>query len=79
MGWVEEADWQNAATFSLSDEENIYQEVISLVPTGMRLLGIDCYGFDVEHSGKRARHQFADAPIHLAKLADVIKRFLISL
>jgi putative heme iron utilization protein len=79
MGWVEDTDWQDAAILSLSDEEAVYRAVAPSLPNGVRLLGIDSYGFDVEHSGKRDRHQFADAPVQSDDLADVIGRFLHSL
>jgi hypothetical protein len=68
MGWIEESGWQDAATLSLSEEEATY-----------RMLGIDAYGFDIEHNGKRDRHQFADTPAQSENLAGVILRFLNSL
>jgi hypothetical protein len=78
MGWVEQAEWQEAAILSLGDEENIYRNVAPLAPAGVHLLGIDCYGFDVERHGKRERHPFPDAPAR-SDLAESMKRFLGSL
>jgi putative heme iron utilization protein len=79
MGWLEEATWKEAATLSLNEEKTIYFEVAPTLPSGIRLLGIDAYGFDIEHGEQRDRHQFADAPVQCGNLAEVIKRFLQSL
>lgn len=79
MGWVEEKDWRNVAVLSLYDEENLHHEVLPSVPAGVRLLGIDCYGFDVEHTGNRVRYQFTIGRVDQANLSDVLKQFLGSL
>jgi heme iron utilization protein len=79
MGWVEQAELENATALSLCDEENIFRNVVSSAPAGVHVLGIDCYGFDVEHAGMRERHQFANGPIDVPDLADVIKLLLASL
>ncbi|HCY63155.1 MAG TPA: pyridoxamine 5'-phosphate oxidase [Oxalobacteraceae bacterium] len=79
MGWVEQADWQNAAILPLADEVEVYRAVTPALPNGMRILGIDAYGFDVEHAGRRERHQFSNGPLPLENLAEVISRFLNSL
>lgn len=79
MGWVSEEDLRQAAILPLSDEEAVYRTVSPELPRGVRILGIDAYGFDVEHDGKRDRHQFADGPIQTQNIAGVISRFLHSL
>jgi hypothetical protein len=79
MGWVAQKDWEEAAVLSLGDEEAIYRTVSPSLPKGVRILGIDAYGFDVEHDGKRDRHQFADGPIPVGSMAEVISRFLATL
>jgi hypothetical protein len=79
MGWIEELDWHNAAALPLMNEQRTYKDVIELLPINVRLLGMDCYGFDIEHDGKRERHQFPNAPIGKESLVEVVKRFLAAL
>lgn len=46
---------------------------------GVRLLGLDCYGVDIERQGKRERQQFPDMLVATENAGEVIKRFLAAL
>ena len=76
MGWIEEADWTNAATLSLAEEAQCLQELIASQPPGVRLLGIDCYGCDIEHKGKRDRLRLGNTIDAPGKIGESIKRLL---
>jgi putative heme iron utilization protein len=76
MGWIEEVEWANAAVLSLIDEAKFCQEIL---PMGIRLLGLDCYGVDIERQGKRERQQFPNAPVTTKNADEVMKRFLAAL
>lgn len=79
MGWVEETDWASAAVLSLEDEKALLQDVIDMQPSGVRLLGLDGYGFDIERAGKRERHRFPKGPLTADRIAEAMKRFLATL
>jgi heme oxygenase (biliverdin-IX-beta and delta-forming) len=73
MGWVEESEWGDCAFLSLADEVGLIHEHQS---PHVRLLGLDCYGFDTECNGKRERQRFPAAPVATEKIGEVVKRFL---
>lgn len=79
MGWLEESEWSDCKTLSLADEAQTIKESLETRSQGIRLLGIDCFGYDVEQDGKRERQRFPQAPIEVEQLGDVMKRFLLSL
>lgn len=54
MGWLEAAEWKDAAILPLEEEEKLVARFASDA-----LLGIDCYGVDLLQAGKRKRLQFA--------------------
>lgn len=58
MGWIEEADWNAAAVLTLADEAALIQDLLGELPPRVRLLGLDCYGIDIERQGKRERQRF---------------------
>lgn len=58
MGWIEEADWHEATVLTLADEAALIQDLLGELPPGVRLLGLDCYGIDLERQGKRERQRF---------------------
>jgi heme iron utilization protein len=76
MGWVEEADWGNFAVLPLEDEKDLLQDLVDRQSPGVRLLGLDCYGFDIERAGKRERHRFPNGPLAVGRIAEAMKRFL---
>lgn len=66
MGWIEEPEWSDAAILPLADEAALVARFESVVLPQARLLGIDCYGIDVERDGKRQRLKFS-APCNTAE------------
>lgn len=76
MGWIEEADWAQAQVLSLFDEVAGLRELTGSHPPGIRLLGLDCYGADIERQGKRDRVRLV-APIDaIEKIPGSIQRLL---
>ena len=55
MGWVEQSELANAAVLPSADEAQYLQQLAGIAPSGVRLLGIDHYGCDLEQDGKRVR------------------------
>jgi putative heme iron utilization protein len=58
MGWLEAEDWQAASLVSAETESSLLNEAELLVPTGIRLIGLDPYGLDYELDSVRHRRQF---------------------
>ncbi|HEY8606517.1 MAG TPA: pyridoxamine 5'-phosphate oxidase family protein [Noviherbaspirillum sp.] len=58
MGWMEEADWRDAMVLALEDEATLIQDLLGELPPRVRLIGLDCYGIDVERQGQRERQRF---------------------
>lgn len=79
MGWIEETEWVNAAVLKLTDETDCLKQVFGSQQAGVRLLGIDCYGCDIEHHGKRDRLRFNDASSSPEKIGESVKRLLATL
>jgi hypothetical protein len=76
MGWIEEEAWSQAFSLTPAEESDLYQECIGLQSPGLRLLGFDCYGVDIEHDGKRERQRFPK-PLHSPeKIGESVKRLL---
>ena len=61
MGWVEQADLDAMPRVSAHEETELMREMTRLVPPGVRVLGIDAHGADVEIDGFRKRQRFAGA------------------
>lgn len=61
MGWLEAADWQAVPSLTLNEEQTLLEETAPLLPAQVRILGIDAFGVDIEHAGRRSRRQFAHA------------------
>lgn len=76
MGWIEESDWSDAAVLPLADEARCLHELIGFHHPGVRLLGIDCYGCDIEHHGKRDRLRFGAVLQAPGKITEGVKRLL---
>jgi len=76
MGWIEESDWADAAVLSLADEAQCLQELIAAQPPGVRLLGVDPYGCDIEHKGKRDRLRLGGTIETPEKICESVKRLL---
>jgi heme iron utilization protein len=76
MGWVEKGEWAGAGVLSPADEGMLIQELTEVYPGAVRMLGIDCYGFDVEKNGIRERQRFPKVPIAVEQIGEVVRRFL---
>ena len=59
MGWIEEVEWRDAEVLPPAEEAPLLKRLEAALPAGARLLGIDCYGIDIEREGRRQRRQFA--------------------
>ena len=76
MGWIEIEEWAALEVLPVADERMLIHGIANTYSNPLRLLGIDCYGFDVEKNGKRTRQRFADAPVAVAQIGEVVRRFL---
>lgn len=47
---------------SLADEAGMIDQLADGLPADITLLGIDCYGVDIERNKKRERKSFSPAP-----------------
>lgn len=79
MGWVEGNNWAQAAALSLADEAVFLRELAGAHPPGVRLLGIDCYGADIERHGRRDRLRLPQPLEAREKIAGSMHRLLGSL
>jgi hypothetical protein len=59
MGWLDGMDWQAAPELPLAEEAALLHELAGLQKPGVRLLGLDCFGMDLERRGQRERQRFA--------------------
>jgi hypothetical protein len=76
MGWVSAADWNGAAVLPLDDAELLLTDALANLPANVRLLGLDCYGFDVERDGNRERRSFGEGPIGADRIGETVRRHL---
>lgn len=76
MGWLEASDWTGAAVLPLAEEAAIVEELVDEQPSGLRVLGLDRYGFDAVRDGLRERRQFTGAPVAAEDLRGILMRFL---
>jgi heme iron utilization protein len=76
MGWIEPTDWAEARILSLADEAIVIDKVESALPAGIRLLGADCYGCDIERNEKRERVKFPDSSGTAEEIAASIRQLL---
>ena len=79
MGWVEEAEWMQAAVLPLVDEAICLRDLAGIHAPGVRLLGLDCYGADIEQQGKRDRLRLAQPVVSSEKLTESMQRLLAAL
>lgn len=76
MGWIEESDWADLTTLSLTEEARIIAELADALSPDVRLLGIDRYGVDIARNGTRERINFPDAAARTADLGAAIRLLL---
>lgn len=74
MGWLEENAWTGAAVLPLAEEAALIAELAGAQPSGVCVLGLDRYGFDVARDGIRERRQFTDAPVATEDLRAAVMR-----
>lgn len=79
MGWLEAADWAASAILPQEIEAEIVLDLIGLQPVGIRLLGLDCHGFDIERAGRPERQRFPDGPLSADGIGEAVKRFFHSI
>lgn len=73
-GWIEREDWHAVPSLALA-QENALMANLEGCP-GDRLLGLDCYGADIERAGKRVRIRFPEAPLAPEALPQAAKNLL---
>jgi putative heme iron utilization protein len=76
MGWIDEAEWASSVVLSSVDEEKLVHSLIEAQPAEVKLLGLDCYGFDFERTGMRERQRFPNGPLATDKIRETVKRIL---
>jgi len=79
MGWLEQTDWENMDVLSLQEETALIQDLLGELPPGVRLLGLDRYGMDMERHGKRERQKFPSILRSADQIAATVKRLLAAL
>ena len=60
MGWLEVAALGTLPSVSLQKESALVKTAQQAAPTGIRILGVDCFGIDYEADGFRDRQKFID-------------------
>lgn len=78
MGWLEESEWTGASALSLAAEANLLLQLAGSQRPGVRLLGVDCYGCDIEQHGKRQRLRFGGTSIP-ENMYESVRRLLATL
>jgi hypothetical protein len=63
MGWLDKADLDAVGQLSEETETTLVREVSRVVPAGVRVLGIDCYGIDYAAGALRKRFRFPSQPL----------------
>lgn len=59
MGWLDGTEWEALPALAPDEEAQLLQALVGLQPAGVRLLGLDCLGMDLERGGRRERQRFA--------------------
>lgn len=76
MGWLDGTQWQAAPALPLADEAALLQQLAGLQPPGIRLLGLDCFGMDLERRGQRERQRFPRTLTTVEEIAESARRLL---
>jgi putative heme iron utilization protein len=76
MGWLDGAEWPTLPALSLEDEAQLLQALAGLQPAGVRLLGLDCLGMDIERKGRRERQRFPRPLPSAQEIGDSARRLL---
>jgi hypothetical protein len=73
MGWLDGKTLTEAEPLDEADEARFLPGIAGALPAGMRLLGIDRYGLDLERDGRRERALFPAAPVAVEHLAGALR------
>jgi hypothetical protein len=76
MGWLDAEQWQSAPELSLAEEAQLLQQLAGLQPAGVRLLGLDCLGMDLERKGRRERQRFPRLLCTAEEIGESARRLL---
>jgi len=76
MGWLDGTEWPTAPALSLAEEAALLQELAGLQQPGIRLLGLDPFGMDLERRGRRERQRFARMLATLDEIAESARRLV---
>ncbi|RJF98426.1 HugZ family protein [Noviherbaspirillum saxi] len=79
MGWLEQADWEEIEVLPLQEEADLIQDLLGDLPPGVRLLGLDRYGMDMERHGRRERQRFPAILHSTDQIAATTRRLLAAL
>lgn len=60
-GWIEQEAWRAVPSLVMAQENALMAALEGRA--GDRLLGLDCYGMDMERAGKRVRIRFPETPL----------------
>jgi len=72
MGWLEADDFSRLPSISLETENMLLDSVQRVVPEGISILGIDCYGIDFKANGLRKRQGFGETAVHEEYLESIL-------
>ena len=64
MGWLEAAEWGALQSLTLERESTLVEIAQQAAPTGILILGVDCYGIDYEADGFRDRQAYGGHDAH---------------
>ncbi|MFI4941532.1 MAG: HugZ family protein [Burkholderiales bacterium] len=76
MRWIGNAEWSGAEVMPPDEEALFISAIGEAHARGVRVLGIDRYGVDLEKNGKRERQRFTCAPVVATQIGDEVRRFL---
>ena len=65
MGWLEAAEWGSVQSLAPERESALVEFAQQAAPTGILILGVDCYGIDYEADGFRDRQSFDGHDAHV--------------
>ena len=74
MGWLEADDFSNLPSLSLETENRLLDSVQRVVPEGISILGIDCYGIDYLADDFRKRQVFGETAVREEHLETILHR-----
>lgn len=77
MGWVEAESWHSLPQLPLAQEATLLAELQPALAADTQLLGLDCFGVDLQRHGQRQRLPFATpqaaGPALLAAAQDLLQ------